>query len=241
MATKKISEITGQVSAAELADAKFIVSVPNGSNGYDTKYVTGSTLASSGSGSGSGASGGGVASGLPTTFVSVNKTLQGSSLSMPAGSLRGYNVYVTSGTSYPNKTDGTTSTRSNFNSDIGNTGTYNTIDFVVTGIPDEARYWQFRANLGEGRIVSIGGDSYFDALDNGSKDGVFVIERTPLLVNSTYRHVTSGIINMDFTLPAGESPHWILSPSYVPLVLAQSSFDENNYVISSLSFDGYWL
>ena len=241
MATKKISEITGQVSATELADAKFIVSVPNGSNGYDTKYVTGSTLASSGGGSGSGASGGGVASGLPTTFVSVNKTLQGTQLNMAANSLRGYHVYVTSDTSYPNKTDGATGTRSNFNSSLGNTGSFPTTDFVVTGVPGEARYWQFRANISEGKLVSTTGDSYFEATDNGFKDGVFVVERTPLLINSTYRQVISGFINIDFTLPAGESPTWVMSPNYVFLTLAQNEFDDNNYAINSLSFDGYWL
>jgi len=241
MATKKISQITGQVSAAELADAKFIVSVPNGSNGYDTKYVTGSTLASSGGGSGSGASGGGVASGLPTTFVSVNKTLQDSQLSMSAGSLRGYHVYVTSGASYPNKTDGTTGTRTNFDSSLGSTSSFPTTDFVVTGVPDEARYWQFRANISEGRLVSTSGDSYFDSGDNGLVDGVFVVERHPTLVNKNYRIVTDGIIKMDFTMPAGESPTWVMSPNYVFLTLAQNAFDENNYVINSLSFDGYWL
>ena len=44
MATKKISEITNQASASEVASARFIASVPDG-DGYDTKYVTGNTLA----------------------------------------------------------------------------------------------------------------------------------------------------------------------------------------------------
>ena len=186
-------------------------------------------------------SGGGGASGLPTTFVSVNKTLQGSQLSMSAGSLRAYHVYVTSGTSYPNKTDGATGTRSNFNSSIGSTGSFPYTDFVVTGIPDEARYWQFRANISEGRLVDTSGNSYFDSGDNGFTDGVFVVERKPTLINQNYRIVTSGIISMNFTLPEGESPHWVLSPNYVFLTLAQNALDENNYVINSLSFDGYWL
>jgi hypothetical protein len=186
-------------------------------------------------------SGGGGASGLPTTFVSVNKTLQGSQLSMSAGSLRGYHVYVTSGTSYPNKTDGTTGTRTNFNSSLGSTSSFPTTDFVVTGIPDEARYWQFRANISEGRLVDSSGNSYFDSGDNGFTDGVFVVERKPTLINQNYRIVTSGIISMNFTLPEGESPHWVLSPNYVFLTLAQNALDENNYVINSLSFDGYWL
>ena len=186
-------------------------------------------------------SGGGGASGLPTTFVSVNKTLQGSQLSMSAGSLRGYHVYVTSGTSYPNKTDGTTGTRTNFNSSLGSTSSFPTTDFVVTGIPDEARYWQFRANISEGRLVDTSGNSYFDSGDNGFTDGVFVVERKPTLINQNYRIVTSGIISMNFTLPEGESPHWVLSPNYVFLTLAQNALDENNYVINSLSFDGYWL
>jgi len=186
-------------------------------------------------------SGGGGASGLPTTFVSVNKTLQGSQLSMSAGSLRAYHVYVTSGTSYPNKTDGATGTRSNFNSSIGSSGSFPYTDFVVTGIPDEARYWQFRANISEGRLVDSSGNSYFDSGDNGFTDGVFVVERKPTLINQNYRIVTSGIISMNFTLPEGESPHWVLSPNYVFLTLAQNALDENNYVINSLSFDGYWL
>ena len=186
-------------------------------------------------------SGGGGASGLPTTFVSVNKTLQGSQLSMSAGSLRAYHVYVTSGTSYPNKTDGATGTRSNFNSSIGSTGSFPYTDFVVTGIPDEARYWQFRANISEGRLVDTSGNSYFDSGDNGFTDGVLVVERKPTLINQNYRIVTSGIISMNFTLPEGESPHWVLSPNYVFLTLAQNALDENNYVINSLSFDGYWL
>jgi hypothetical protein len=160
---------------------------------------------------------------------------------MSAGSLRAYHVYVTSGTSYPNKTDGATGTRSNFNSSIGSTGSFPYTDFVVTGIPDEARYWQFRANISEGRLVDSSGNSYFDSGDNGFTDGVFVVERKPTLINQNYRIVTSGIISMNFTLPEGESPHWVLSPNYVFLTLAQNALDENNYVINSLSFDGYWL
>ena len=187
-------------------------------------------------------SGGGGVSGLPTTFVSVNQSLQGSVLQMAANTLRGYDVYVTSSsTNDTGIVDGATMTRGNYNSEIGNTGNYPVTRYVVLNIPDEARYWQFRANISEGRILGANAHSFFDSGDNGFKDGVFVVERVPQLFNTIYRQVSSGLFTMDYTMPAGESPYWKMHPNSTSLLLAQNAFDENTYQINSLHFDGYWL